>query len=448
MNNQVNLFSNSHIRPIHYLGSKLRMLDFIDNTIDLVAPNGGRIYDLFSGSGTVSAFLSQRHPVTAVDIQHYSGLLTKTLLEKSSDDSLDKLEMLSIETSEIYQKMNYIFAPILEQENIVQSSLSDEEMAYFIENCSIIANQRGFSDKRNKYYQILNSVAKNMKDNNIETDNTVAISRLYGGVYFSFEQSIFIDAALNISETFDGVAKDAIIFATLGLASEIVNTVGKHFAQPLSVRNKQGTPKKGIYKRAMKDRSIQPSTIFYEKLNEIIEVKKEQKFEHENNVFIGDFREALSSLSSDTAVVYADPPYTRYHYSRYYHVLETISKHDVPEITTTTTGGITKLSKGLYREDRVQSEFSTISKAPKAFEDLFSLVSSHNVPLILSYSPDSNDHSTTPRVISIEKLEELAKKYFSEVKTTTPGEFKHSKLNKKSTHLNVIQNAEILIIMK
>ena len=34
-------------------------------------------------------------------------------------------------------------------------------------------------------------------------------------------------------------------------------------------------------------------------------------------------------------IVYADPPYTRDHYSRFYHVLETISLFDSPIVSKT-----------------------------------------------------------------------------------------------------------------
>ena len=41
-------------RPIHYLGSKLRMVDEIVEAVDKVDPSKARVCDLFAGSGTVS----------------------------------------------------------------------------------------------------------------------------------------------------------------------------------------------------------------------------------------------------------------------------------------------------------------------------------------------------------------------------------------------------------
>ena len=70
--------------------------------------------------------------------------------------------------------------------------------------------------------------------------------------------------------------------------------------------------------------------------------------------------------------MYADPPYTRDHYSRYYHVLETMSLRDNPEVSMTMirAGGSPRVSRGVYRADRYQSPFCIKSQAAGAFEEL------------------------------------------------------------------------------
>jgi len=66
-------------RPIHYLGSKLRVIDAISSLVDRIDPGKGRICDLFAGSGTVSAAIATQRAVTAVDIQEYSRVLCSAL---------------------------------------------------------------------------------------------------------------------------------------------------------------------------------------------------------------------------------------------------------------------------------------------------------------------------------------------------------------------------------
>lgn len=159
-----------------------------------------------------------------------------------------------------------------------------------------------------------------------------------------------------------------------------------------------------------------------------------------------DYREALKNLSEDIRIIYADPPYTRDHYSRFYHGLETLSLRDFPRISKTKIGGKEKLSRGLYREEREQSDFCIRSKAPKAFDDLFKLVAEKDRVLILSYSPYDKSKGAHPRCVEIELLEDMAKTYFDFVETRSVGKFLHSKLNRTDLHLDADDSAEVLII--
>ena len=67
-------------RTLNYLGSKLRLLDFIEENVSKVTNEGAGVCDLFAGSGCVSYKLSELFPVTACDIQHYSKVICDALL--------------------------------------------------------------------------------------------------------------------------------------------------------------------------------------------------------------------------------------------------------------------------------------------------------------------------------------------------------------------------------
>ena len=69
-------------RPIHYLGSKLRMLNFIEEAIDNIDSEKKGVCDLFTGSGSVSFHLSYKKPVVSVDVQEYSRIICSAILEK------------------------------------------------------------------------------------------------------------------------------------------------------------------------------------------------------------------------------------------------------------------------------------------------------------------------------------------------------------------------------
>jgi adenine-specific DNA methylase len=62
---------------------------------------------------------------------------------------------------------------------------------------------------------------------------------------------------------------------------------------------------------------------------------------HQNlkNIVIRNDYENVLKEENNARIVYADPPYTRYHYSRYYHVLETIALRDFPEVSKSNLKG-------------------------------------------------------------------------------------------------------------
>ena len=147
-------------------------------------------------------------------------------------------------------------------------------------------------------------------------------------------------------------------------------------------------------------------------------------------------------------MVYADPPYTRYHYSRYYHVLETICLRDNPNVTTTFPNGTGGISRAIYREGRHQSPFCIKSQAERAFDNMFGKVKELGVPLVLSYSPFNPSQAVTPRLQTVEQLIKKAQVYFSDVSTISPGEFTHSKLNCTDKNFKANHEAEILILCR
>jgi adenine-specific DNA-methyltransferase len=74
-------------------------------------------------------------------------------------------------------------------------------------------------------------------------------------------------------------------------------------------------------------------------------------------------------------VIYADPPYSRAQYSRYYHVLESIVLYDYPGAT----------GKGRYRGGRVQTGFSKAAAVEDAFNGFIAAAAKTNAALYLSY---------------------------------------------------------------
>jgi len=85
--------------------------------------------------------------------------------------------------------------------------------------------------------------------------------------------------------------------------------------------------------------------------------------------------EDLDGLGFEDGIVYADPPYSKDHYSRYYHVLETLTRYDHPSAS----------GKGRYRPDRFATPFSLKTCVEAAMDDLCAAVAERGCTLVLSY---------------------------------------------------------------
>ena len=96
-----------------------------------------------------------------------------------------------------------------------------------------------------------------------------------------------------------------------------------------------------------------------------------------SNLAIGqDYRRALKLHLPETDLVYADPPYSFVHYSRFYHALETLVRYDYPASdTTVATAPIVTSPRSAFK-----------TKVKKAFQDIILPVAEAQKKLVISYS--------------------------------------------------------------
>ena len=223
-----------------------------------------------------------------------------------------------------------------------------------------------------------------------------------------------------------------------------MNTVGKHFAQPIRLRDARGLPKRHLVKQTLRDRSSRVFEHYGAGCQSFTTLGRADGRHRAVRSNYGDF---LSNDTTRFAAVYADPPYTRDHYSRYYHVLETMALRDEPEVSTTKirSRGVPRLSRGLYRTKRHQSPFCIPTKAPGAFERLFVEVARRRIPLVLSYSPYEAHANHRPRLLTIDQMLGVAKRHFDEVALIPVDGMSHNKLNLTKRNVNVDCHAEVLI---
>ena len=316
----------------------------------------------------------------------------------------------------------------------------------FLEHCSLIRFLSGEFHGSQALRQTLAETALRLKEVGLDDSSSSLTTRMFGGVYFSYSQAVQLDGLLDAAFSGPLPRRDLMLAAVLSTASEIVNTVGKQFAQPIRPRDKHGATKRNLLDKIQKDRSSNVGGDFPQMACNVTRPSPGPKdpIEWSGQITLKHSQQWKKIRRS----VYADPPYTRDHYSRYYHVLETMSLRDNPSVAKVRIGGVERISRGVYRVHRHQSPFCIPSKASQAFSTLFTGVARVGLPLVLSYSPYRQGSDARPRLLTVEEITSLAEREFSSVKVEQVGSFSHNKLNNARLNKARTQFAESLFICR
>lgn len=426
-------------RPIQYLGNKSRLLDQVEDVLATVAPDAAPVCDLFAGTGVVARRLARTRRVLAADIQEYSRVLTASLLAPRAD--LGALLAIADQQNRTVSAL----AELAEYEELaIEDSLAGdpEALCDVIEAGTILRHaSRGGPDD--------SSLGKRLRKaaESVPSGPSTVLTRYYGGLYFSFRQALELDALASAARSTSGPLRDVAIAAVMATASEVVSTVGNQFAQPVQPRKKDGSVKRPVLRTVARQRCANVFEVYRRFAEKFASLDAVGPGPH--RVVRADFRELLAEPPQEIGVIYADPPYTRDHYSRFYHVLETIAVGDEPDVSEVVSAGVRSPSRALYRADRHQSPFCIRTQAPAAFSALFEGARDLGVPLVLSYSPYSSGTAArpAPRVETIEGLVGMASKYFTQVEVRTGGDVVvHSRLNRDELSRDVDHSAEVFIV--
>src|SRR6185436_11009603 len=111
-----------------YLGSKLRLVGHIKALVDELCEPNFSVCDLFSGSGVVSHSLASKHPVIAVDIQHYACVLASALLTpKPATTGATADIMHAAANGPLVGELRSIFEPlIVHEQECIAAALSGD----------------------------------------------------------------------------------------------------------------------------------------------------------------------------------------------------------------------------------------------------------------------------------------------------------------------------------
>lgn len=431
---------------LRYIGIKTKLLDIIKEQIKLITPSNGYVLDMFAGSTIVGQSLMDEYNVYSNDIQKYSFVVGKALIEIDKNFDYNKLNYKKIEESKDFiDNSNYLKKlfkiPLSYEKKLFEKLLNNPSYKVLLEFKNYYDNSP-YSGHFNKdkvpscfigMEEIYNG--EFYKHSSLKEGYYNLFTLNYACPYFSLSQSIYVDSfryAIDkmlekcmITETEYYVYLNYLIY----YLGNIVTSVGDHFAQPqqLKLSNEkrlQKEVKKIILKKTLDRDSL---------LSDLeLEFRALSFNGHDNKMFCEDYKnlfdEKYKPFMDKVDTIYIDPPYTNAHYSRFYHILETVVNYDYPEIHFF----------GRYRNDRYQSPFCIRSEAISAFNNMIFLCKSHNKNLVISYS------DTDQCILSKEEINEICKKYYRDVKVNQI-DYLYRNFGQKP---NKVEGNELLIVCK
>ena len=351
---------------VKYMGSKTEVLDLIELGINYLDREYEYICDLFAGSSTLSGALRGQANVVSNDVQAYSAVFAKTYLNNYDWKQLPTAMVICDSATDRVERF-YNFFPDLKEKYSYDRSYNQGEFT-LAELNEMEEEQRGLIDQEG--FEAF--------------DNYYLFTRYYSGTYWGFEQCVWIDSFRYAIDKYKyNDALYSMLLSCLMYAMAYNSQSTGHYAQYRIPDKESSKEDILIYRR----KNI--SSFFVSKYEEIKNFTENYNPFSVTTTAMTDI-ECLEKVPI-RSLVYADPPYCFVHYSRFYHILETLVKYDYPEVRY----------KGRYRTDRYQSDYCIRSKVVKAFEKMFGEIKNREQDLVLSYSDSETNTIKYPELIKI-----------------------------------------------
>ena len=356
----------------------------------------------------MSSYFSKTRRVFSNDIQLYSLYLCKSYLY--NNDYLENWAKSLIEGHNFRAMHDRIL-------DLYSDLIQLEHDSIFTPSIKKISN----------FYEILNSL-------NWDANNFVIVN--YGGRYFSISDSIIIQCLCNVSRDMNGPQKDLIKAVAISSASLSAMSVGGQFAQPLKLLGADGSVKKKALDKYQSKLRVGP----FRAQSDLIEgyCRYVPRFDNNGCSQLTDI-DGIDLWAKESGFVYADPPYGREHYSRFYHVLENIAC-DAPDQMDT---GFSRM-----KHNRHQSDYCIRSKAAAAMTRMLEVCKEFELPVAISYSDDTAGSKIANRVMTVTDIIDISRKIYPTSNVFTIKDNSYSQFNSKATSSATRNSSEVLIIMK
>jgi adenine-specific DNA-methyltransferase len=307
-----------------YIGSKRWMLQ--NGLGDLIAQEVRRVprfVDLFAGSAAVSAHVAMKYevPVTAYDLQSFSAVLARAVLTRDSKVDADALWT----------------GWLMRARDLRRSVRAPSALKI---TWDVVHRHREWC-----------------------AEHPWIMTKSYGGHYFSALQAVWLDALRQSLPEHEPERSVALAAMVCG-ASQCAAAPG-HTAQPFQPTR---TAKPFLVDAWHKD--------IVEYCRRALSVIAGQHAKVLGSAEVLDANEA-AGLVNEGDLVFIDPPYSGVHYSRFYHVLETLARGRCSEVSGTGRYPVT--------DERPRSKYSLQSESSDALSGLFQLVAARGAKAIVTF---------------------------------------------------------------
>lgn len=383
---------------LNYQGSKKNLIDFIYNNCLPLIDKNKVVLDIFSGSGTISYGFKRNFTVFANDSEFFSSIIATALLGKKSSCPIEELKNIIIENYK--NNKNRLMQHI---EKHYTNELEGIENQDFTKINELYAN----------YPTVWNEGYSSLCSNNLSPNNIINLcahhvyclfSTYYASSYFGIVQAVDIDSLRFAIELIkNGHLKSVLLSCLFYAMKECVFSKDGHMAQPLNLEK--------YTSRMFKQRNKSILQLFFRKLDDFFN-DDFVDVDNNNRVFNTDFETLITydDIKNDVGFIYADPPYTDMQYSRYYHLLNIVSKYNYPQLSI--KNGF--YTAGLYTEGRYQSKLSQRGNCLASFTLLMEFCKKYgkNLAVSFAYPRDTSLQKSDRYVMTIDEIVDSAKSIF------------------------------------
>jgi adenine-specific DNA methylase len=328
-----------------YMGHKGKMLPVLGQILLHYADGAQRIADPFCGSATVSWFLAENSnkEIISGDIQSFAVARARAIIERT--DAFDPAPMIRYWFAAARRTVESVASHFPNNLRSIEPNLTEPSKIK-----QVVSQSRKFCK------DVLPAVFADF-------EGAWPISKAYGGYYYSPVQALVFDA-LRQSLPTDSAKKKVALAALVEAVGRAAAAPG-HTAQPFQ-------PTESSAKYIIEAWTRDPWKLVQDAVEQIAGRSAISK----GKGGVGDFKKTISRLSEGD-LVFADPPYSGVHYSRFYHALETVTRGTEFEPE----------GRGRYPsiEDRPSSAFSQKSNAKDAGRELLTGCASKRVTLVLTF---------------------------------------------------------------